>query len=373
MNMKKLLLLCLSLVMSSFVMAQLSTPRTSPQASVSQTVGISKITVNYSRPNVINPQGQDRTGKVWGELVPFGFTNYHFGTSTAAPWRAGADESTTIEFSHDAFIEGETIPAGKYGLFMAVEENGEVTVIFNKRNTDWGSYFYIPEEDALRVRVNSVENNDTPLLTYHFPRADDKSAVLALDWEKKRIPVSINFDTPELVYYQMKNELQGDKGFSYLTWQQGARFLANHNIHLDEALQWANNAVEGQFYSLKNFQTLETKATVLKRLGKTDEADLVFKEALEHPTAFINNYYTYGRELIAEKKTKEALEVFKAASKKWSDHWLAPHGLARGYSAIGDSKAALKQEKKALLQAPEGSKQFIEAYIKTLEEGKDFN
>ena len=371
--MKKIILslgLMLCVVMTY---AQLNFPRTSTRASVSQEVGISTVTVKYSRPNVVSPQGQDRTGNIWGKVVHYGFIDQGFGTSKAAPWRAGADENTTIEFSHDAIVEGSAIAAGKYGLHMAVEENGDVTVIFNKRNTDWGSYFYDEKEDALRVSVKSIDNPQTSLLTYSFPEASSNSTVLALDWEKKRIPVEISCETPEIVYQDLKNKKQSDAGFNYPSGVQAANFLVRHNIHLEDALAWASNAVEGQFYSVENFQTLQTRASVLAAMGKTAEADAEMRKALDHQSAAIADYYNYGRMLIAQKRAAEALEIFKSANKKWADHWLAPHGLARGYSANGDYKSALKFEKQALAKAPEGSKGFLEGYLKTLEEGKDFN
>ena len=107
-------------------------PQVSPAAEVMQQVGISNITINYSRPNVVSPQGEDRSGKVWGTLVPYGFNNLGFGTAKASPWRAGANENTTIEFSHDVKIEGKDLQAGKYGLHMAIAEDGTVTIIFSK-------------------------------------------------------------------------------------------------------------------------------------------------------------------------------------------------------------------------------------------------
>ena len=96
-----------------------TTPRApSPAASVSQTIGISKITIDYSRPAV-----KDR--EVYGSnLVHYGYKNLGFGTSEAAPWRAGANENTTITFSDEATVEGQTIPAGTYGLFMALNQDG---------------------------------------------------------------------------------------------------------------------------------------------------------------------------------------------------------------------------------------------------------
>ena len=348
-------------------------PQSSAAAEVKQRVGIADVIVNYSRPDVVSPQGQDRTGQIWGGLVPYGFSDLGFGTSKAAPWRAGANENTTIQFSHDVKVEGKDLQAGKYGLHMAVAEDGNVTVIFSKNNTAWGSYFYEEKDDALRVNVKWQDNDQTPLLTYNFINVSDIGATLALDWEKKRIPVKIEFDTPELVYQNLKKELQGAPGFILQNWLAAANYLAQHKIHLEDALSWANNAVEGQFFSQKNFQTMQVKARVLTAMGNTAEADKVMKEALEDPAAGIADYYNYGRQLIGQDKDAEALEVFKKANKKWPDHWLAPHGLARGYSATGDYAKALKYEEQAHSKAPEGSKPFIDGYLKALKEGKDFN
>ncbi|MBL6447493.1 DUF2911 domain-containing protein [Fulvivirga sp. 29W222] len=348
-------------------------PQVSPTAEIKQQVGISTITINYSRPNVVSPQGQDRTGEIWGTLVPYGFNNLGFGTSKAAPWRAGANENTTIEFSHDVKIEGEELKAGKYGLHMAIAENGAVTVIFSKNSNVWGSFFYNESEDALRVNVQWKDHESTPLLTYNFVGVTDKHAVIVLDWEKKRIPFKAEFDTPELVYQNLKNELHSSPGFTLNNWTAATGYLVQNKIHLDEALSWANSAIDGQFFSEKNFRTLQMKSMVLAAMGKTEEAAKVMNEALEDPNAAVEDYYTYGRQLIGKDKDNEALKVFKMASKKWKDHWLAPHGLARGYSALGDYEKALRFEKEALAKAPENSKVFLKGYIKTLEQKKDFN
>ncbi|MTI27500.1 DUF2911 domain-containing protein [Fulvivirga kasyanovii] len=348
-------------------------PQVSPAAEVMQQVGISNITINYSRPNVVSPQGEDRTGKVWGTLVPYGFNNLGFGTAKASPWRAGANENTTIEFSHDVKIEGKDLQAGKYGLHMAIAEDGTVTIIFSKSTEVWGSYFYDEKDDALRVSVQWEDHEATPLLTYNFVEVTDRQAVIALDWEKKRIPFKAEFDTPELVFQNLQNELHSSPGFTLSNWNAAIGYLVQNNIHLDEALNWANNAIEGQFFSEENFRTLQMKSMVLAAMGKNEEAAKVMNQALDNPTAAVADYYTYGRQLIAQDKDAEALEVFKKASKKWKDHWLAPHGLARGYSALGQYDKALKLERDALAKAPENSKVFLEGYIKTLEQQKDFN
>src|ERR1700716_1560308 len=92
----------------------ITVPRTpSPAAAVSQTIGISTVTVNYSRPSV---KGRE----VWGKRVPYGWNIQGFGLGNSAPWRAGANENTTIKFSHDAKVEGKDVPAGEYGMFFTI-------------------------------------------------------------------------------------------------------------------------------------------------------------------------------------------------------------------------------------------------------------
>ena len=127
--------MCLMLLTSFSTFAQLNTPRGSQQATVSQRVGTSDVSITYSRPSVNNRE-------VWGKLVPYGMNNLGFGTSTAAPWRAGANENTTITFSHDAKVEGKDIKAGTYGLHINVKDANNATIILSHDANSWGSFFY---------------------------------------------------------------------------------------------------------------------------------------------------------------------------------------------------------------------------------------
>ncbi|HCW06504.1 MAG TPA: hypothetical protein DGG95_03965, partial [Cytophagales bacterium] len=112
--------------------AQVTLPRTpSPAAVASQTIGISTVTVNYSRPSV-------KGRKVWGELVPFGWNVQAFGAGNSAPWRAGANENTVITFSHDAKVEGQNVPAGSYGFFLVINSDNSGEVILSKSFKSWG-------------------------------------------------------------------------------------------------------------------------------------------------------------------------------------------------------------------------------------------
>ncbi|MEO1052030.1 MAG: DUF2911 domain-containing protein [Bacteroidota bacterium] len=364
----------LAMFVALHVMGQgVTLPRASASSELKQTVGITDVIVNYSRPSVIGPQGNDRTGAIWGQVVPYGYNNLGFGTSTAAPWRAGANENTVIEFTTDVKVEGKDLAAGKYGLHMALEESGKVTAIFSKNISSWGSFFYDQAEDALRVDVQSVEIPQTNLLTFNFIEVSNNGATLTLDWEKKRIPFKIEVNTPEVVYASLKDELRTTPGFNHTNWNAAANYLLTNNIHLEDALTWADASINAPFIGQKNFNNLQVKARALAALGKSEEATKAMDAALADPAASINNYYNYGRFLIGQDRKTEALDIFTKASKKWPEHWLAPHGLARGYSANGEIKKALKYEKEAHQKAPDGSKTVLAGYIKTLESGKDFN
>ena len=338
----------------------------SPAGKVSQTIGISKITIKYSRPAV---NGRE----IWGKLVHNGFTNLGFGTATASPWRAGANENTTITFTHNASVEGKPISAGTYGLFLAVGENQDATLILSKDNSSWGSYYYDESNDALRVDIKTEEIPMTERLTFGFINIDDKSASVVLDWEKRRFPFKVEFEVPEIVYGNLQEELKGSKGFTDQSWNAAANYLLQNKVHLEEALAWSENAITAPFIGQENFANLQLKAQILSAMDKGDEAESVMEKALAHPTANANNYYNYGRYLIGAGQGQKALTIFQKLSKKWPDHWLAPHGLARGYSAPGEFKKALKHERIALEKAPDSSKQFLEGYVEQLEAGEDFN
>src|SRR5258706_8998663 len=152
------------------------------KASVSEQIGIVKIVVSYSRPGV-----KGREGKIWNTPVAhYGFVDLGHGTSYAAPWRAGANENTTMSFSHPVRIEGHDLPAGKYGFFISLGED-ESTLIFSKVNNSWGSFYYDETQDALRVKVkNQMLDKSVEWLTYAFTEQADSSAVIAMSWEKRK-------------------------------------------------------------------------------------------------------------------------------------------------------------------------------------------
>ncbi len=357
---------CLSL----FAFAQnLTTPPDggNKKASVSERIGITDVTVHYDRPAV-----KGREGKIWGKLVPYGFTDLGFGTSKAAPWRAGANENTTMTFSTDVMIEGKVLPAGTYGFYIDMEE-GNANLIFSKNSTSWGSFFYDPKETALTVNVKTAALNESvERLKYEFSDEKDNSAVLALSWEKMRIPFTVQVDYINTQLNSYRKELRSDKGFDYKAYVEAVNFSIQNNVNLEEALAWSDYSMNGVFVGEKNFQTLSTKANLLNKMGKTAEADALMKEAM--PMANMQELHQYGRTLQRQKRNAEALEAFKLNAQKNPNIFTTNMGLMRGYSANGNYKNALKYAKAAQLQAPDAAnKTALEGFIKTLEAGKDMN
>jgi tetratricopeptide (TPR) repeat protein len=358
-----LLIFCLLFTIPA--QSQLNLPRGSQAATVTQRIGISDVSITYSRPRV-----NDR--EIWGSLVPYGMNNLGFGTATASPWRAGANENTVIHFSEDAQIEGQAIPAGEYGLHMIVNEDDSATIIFSENTGAWGSYFYEPSEDVLRVSVRAEDAPHTEWLQYEFTDISADGATARLRWEEKAIPFRITMEVSDIVLQSIRRELQNQPGFNRQSWEQAANYALNNNGDLEEALGWIDAAIAGQFFSEKNFTNLNIKAQILNRMGRNAEADGVMREALAMGTVL--EVHGYGRQLIAQGRAADALEVFQTNAKQNKNTWPVDLGLARGYSAVGQFDKALKHLKIAEGRAPDlPNKNAIAANIEKLEKGEDIN
>ena len=370
MSSKKSSTAIIALLLSVFSFAQrLTTPPDggNKKASVSEIIGITNVTIHYDRPGV-----KGREGKIWGKLVGYGFNDLGFGTSKAAPWRAGANENTTFTFSTDVLVEGKLLKAGTYGFSIAMGET-DATLIFSNNSTSWGSFFYNEKEDALRVTVKTVALNESvERLKYEFMDQKENSAVVALIWEKLKIPFTIEVDYVKTQIESFRRELRSGEGFGPDVWVQAANFCVEHNTNLEEALVWCDYAIGGQFVGQKNFKTLTAKASVLNKLNRNAEADSILKGAMSLAT--MQELHNYGRQLLRQKKPAEALEAFKLNAQKNPNVFTTNMGLMRGYSANGDYKNALKYAKAAQLQAPDkGNKDALEKYIPMLMDGKDIN
>ena len=372
------MLLAAAAVMAASATAAAQTLTTPPdggnqRSEVIQQIGLVRVSVEYSSPDVHGPAGEDRRGKIWGTLVPYGIHDLGF-NNAKGPWRAGANENTVFTVSHPVKIQGQPLAAGRYGLHMLAGEK-EWTLILSKNSTSWGSFSYDQAEDALRVTVTPEKAPYREYLAYDFVDRQLDRATLALHWEELRVPFTIAVEDAAGLYIDnMRRELRNAAGFRWQSWQAAAQFCLQQNKNLPEALTWADKAIAMPGIGQANFATLSTKAQILERMSRTSEADAVMAQALDLPNAQPIELHQFGRRLLAAGKNKEALAVFQKNAKRFGDTWPVHVGLARGYSAVGDYKTALKHAEIALTQAPDdiNKKSLADAVVK-LKQGQDMN
>jgi len=372
-----LLLMCLKAI-SAQETSELSMPPNgdNERAEVSQWIGPVKISIEYHSPRVHNPSENDRTGHIWGELVNYGFVDEGFGPTKGAPWRAGANESTSITFSNDVKVEGKSLKAGTYALFLDVEKTGPWFWIFSN-NLGWGSFQYDTKDDALRVPVTPQDSPFTEFLTYGFDDRRPDAAVAYLQWEKKRIPFKVEVvNVNELYVARMRQELQSWPGFNYQNWQNAAQFCADNQLDLEEALVWAEKAINAPFRGAtighEDFSTLSTKAAVLAAMKRESEADAVMERALHVPGTDAYSIYAYGVGLLRKDRKSKAMEIFTFNQQHHSDDkfWTAL-GMARGYTAVGDKKNAIANWDVVLQNIPPNLSNRKSAYETALKKLKE--
>lgn len=378
-NLNRIAFTVLFLGIVNLLNAQISQPPNgdNQKSTVAQYMGLVKVEVAYNSPDVTGPNGENRKGKIWGQLVPYGFANLGFGASTAdnpSPWRGGANENSVISFSHDVLIEGKPIKAGSYGLHFAPGEE-EWVVIFSKNYTSWGSFFYNPDEDALKVTVKPVECEYHEWLTYTFDERGLDHCMLKLKWEYLSVPIRIAVENIHDLYLdKIREELRGQAGFLAAHWSAAANYCIQNKINLEEALVWAEKGISLPFIGQEDFNTLQTKANVLFALGREAEGDEVLMKAINHGSASPFLVHNVGRQLIAQGRKEKALEIFEANYKNYKGTWPTNVGLARGYSAMGDFKKAIKYVKQGIENAPDDlNRNYLKDALKKLEAGEDIN
>ncbi|HYG14131.1 MAG TPA: DUF2911 domain-containing protein [Bacteroidia bacterium] len=321
----------------------LTLPEESPYATVSQRVGITDITVTYHSPAV-------KGRKIWGGIVPYNEL-----------WRAGANENTTISFTDDVSIGGQKVGAGIYGLHVLPGEK-EWVIIFSKNHTSWGSFFYKKEEDAARVTVKPTEHEFTEWLTYSFTNKSSNSATLSLQWEKLQVSVQIDVDSKAIVFENIKQELRSTAGFRWEGYYEAANFCYNNQYQLEQGKSWIETA---ERLHPDEFVVLRLKSKYQEAFGDSVGAAATLKTALSKASEGDMN--TYGYELLAQGKTKEAIEVFKTNVKNFPKSWNARDSLAEALAMSGNKAEAIKEYEQSLKNNPPAEhKTRIEETIKSL-------
>jgi tetratricopeptide (TPR) repeat protein len=336
------------------------------KSSAHRTVGVTDISINWNAPGV-----KGREGKIWGtDVAPWGFTVLGFGSKVNSPWRAGANENTTISFSTDVTIQGKVLRAGTYGFFIALYPDS-CTLIFNKNTIGWGSYFYDSTLDVLRV--GTKQQKDLALskerLEFAFSQQTKNSVEIALEWERWRIPFTVTVDDVKTALASIRLQMTGALGFDPASLEAAANWCLQQKVNQEQALDWITRATDPNLGGVQNFNVLSIKSGLLNLLGKTKEADETMKMAIEKANTV--ELHNYGRQLLGQQKVKEAMEVFKKNHEQSKGAWPTNAGLMRGYAALGDYKNALIYAKLALEQTTDvANKKFIEQAIEKLAAGK---
>jgi hypothetical protein len=236
---------------------QLKLPRVSPKATLTQTVGLTDVTITYCRPGV-----KGRT--IWGDLVPYDKV-----------WRTGANEATTIQVSQDVKINGQALPAGTYSLHT-IPGKTQWTVIFNKTAEQWGSYEYDQTKDALRVQVTPQSGPNQELLAFSFPDVQNDKATVELAWEKVRVPFTIETNTNEQALAGIRKALAGDVKEWNVPYS-AAQYAVTANLpDQAEAMKWVDQSI-----ALKpTYWNLRLKAQMLDKAGNKKDAVTTAEKAV---------------------------------------------------------------------------------------------
>jgi hypothetical protein len=327
---------------------ELNIPRVSQRGTVSQRIGLTDITITYSRPEV---GGRE----VWGKVVPYGKV-----------WRAGANENTTISFTDNVSVEGKPLAAGTYGLHT-IPDKDQWTIIFSKNSASWGSFSYDEKEDALRVTTKPQAADFREALTYTFEEVKPDSTAATLRWEKLAVPFHVSVDVKAVVLQSIKNELRNVGGFTWGGYDEAAKWCLDNNYNLEEALKWEDTSIQNE----ERFENYETKSRILDAMGRKEESAKTLSTAFDKASAI--QLYVYARGLQRSGNAKRAFELYPQVPKKDANHWVSHLALARLSSNTGDFPTAAKEMTEAISGAPDATKPFLQPLLKRLEAKDDIN
>jgi len=257
-----------------------TTPRPSPNAKLTQTVGITDLTVTYSRPGV-------KGRAIWGALVPWN-----------QPWRTGANEATQFTCADDISVEGQKLAAGTYAL-VTIPTAESWTVIFSKQKEMWGSTGYDAKNDALRVTVKPVAAAHTERLEFTFDDPGNDAVTLNLRWEKLSVPVKITVDTNGKTLTAARAAVAAAKPDDWRTPYRAANWANDASVAPDEAAQWAQSAAKVK----ENFHTAGLLAKLAAKGGDSKKAAELMKKSIalgKADTTVVKEQIETNEKLLAE-------------------------------------------------------------------------
>ena len=265
--------------------AQLRFPRPSQRASLSQTIGLTELSIVYHRPQV-------KGRVIWGctappeDLIPTGKT-FPCLVPNNQVWRMGANEATTFDVSSDVMINGQKLPKGKYSIH-AIPGADEWTIAFNKTWDQWGSFQYKDAEDALRIKVKPEASPMQEALIYEVEDVTENKAMVALRWEKLKVPFTVEVADPNVT-----SITQAQNDASSLSWQAANFILQNK---MKDRYAEALNMLNGSLSIKETYNALNVKARLMAEIGNFKEAVSVGEKAVQVGKA--NKANTTGLETL---------------------------------------------------------------------------
>jgi hypothetical protein len=262
--MRKTLTFILLVLAATSAFAQ-RTPRVSPNATLTQTVGIVDITLKYSRPGVKGRQ-------IWGGLVPYDKV-----------WRTGANEATTISFSDDVSIGGQTLKKGTYALFT-IPGASEWKVVFNSQAEQWGAFTHDTTKDVVTVTAKPEKADFREWMMFEIPKLTTDEATIVLRWENVAVPFTVNTDSTKKTMATLRNGLKPSWQAPYTA----ASFAFENSAATPEEINgWLADSLKIQ----ENTTNLWLKARMQQKAGQTAEArktaDLAISKATEAQKDFV--------------------------------------------------------------------------------------
>ena len=227
---------------------QLRLPRPSPNATLTQSVGLTDITIKYSRPGVKGRQ-------IWGALVPWDTI-----------WRTGANEATTINFSDDVTVGGQKLAKGTYAFFT-IPGKDEWTLGFNSQAEQWGAFTHDKSKDVLTFKVKPEKVEYREWMEFEIPEMTTDTAKIVLRWENLAVPFTVDTKSTERAMAGAKQAITAVEATRWQIPYRAADFALQNN-KMDEAHMWLDQASAVK----ENTQILWLKARMLNKEGKKAEA-----------------------------------------------------------------------------------------------------
>jgi tetratricopeptide (TPR) repeat protein len=254
--MKKILLLS-AIFCYSFISAQIKSPQPSPTATINQKVGVSNISVEYSRPGA-------KEREIFGGLVSYG-----------EMWRTGANKATKITFNENCVFGGAKVKKGSYSLFTIPGEK-DWTIVLNKNTELWGVGEYDEEKQVCSIVAKAIKTKDfTESFTIDFGTFQSFTAIMSLKWANTKIDIKIKSLAAKKLEKQYLELLT--KGPSATDYYNGAKFFADNTSEYDMALEWINTAIEKRPDA---FWMKFHKARILKKIGNNKQSISVAKQVI---------------------------------------------------------------------------------------------